>query len=138
MPSNTNNVFLVLTNPTSAEADQEFNLWYTEQHIPDIVSIPGFVAATRYRLSNEQREAEGEWPYGLPYRYLAVYEMDPSESPPTIMQRLMDSVGQGMDISDTLAREGDQAPAAWVFEAITHRITKEEVAEKRGATAGAR
>lgn len=61
-------LFIVLTNCTSG-SDGAFNEWYTNQHIPDVLEVPGFVAARRYRLVDHQALK----PY--PYRYLAVYEV---------------------------------------------------------------
>jgi len=40
--------FVVLTNPTSSK-EAEYNEWYNKQHIPDVLNVPGFVAAQRFR-----------------------------------------------------------------------------------------
>ena len=61
-------LFIVLTNCTPG-SDGAFNEWYTNQHIPDVLEVPGFVAARRYRLV----EHPALKPYS--YRYLAVYEV---------------------------------------------------------------
>src|SRR5215469_214807 len=45
--------FLVLTNPVQGK-EKEYNDWYTNQHIPDVVSVPGIVAAQRYKLADFQ------------------------------------------------------------------------------------
>ena len=45
--------FLVSTNPVEGK-DKEYNEWYTNQHIPDVVSVPGIVAAQRFRLADFQ------------------------------------------------------------------------------------
>lgn len=47
-----------------AELEDEFNVWYDEEHIPQRLALPGFGRALRYR------EVKGE------RRYLAVYEID--------------------------------------------------------------
>ena len=39
--------FVVLTNPTSGK-EAEYNKWYNDQHIPDVLNVPGFVAAQRF------------------------------------------------------------------------------------------
>lgn len=62
--------FLVLANPVEGREDA-FNDWYTNVHLPDVMRIPGVVAAQRYRLTEDQR------PGGVhPYRYLAIYECE--------------------------------------------------------------
>src|SRR5579862_1542730 len=45
--------FLVFSNPV-AGTENEYNKWYTEQHQLDVVSVPGFVTAQRYVLSENQ------------------------------------------------------------------------------------
>jgi hypothetical protein len=40
--------------------------WHTRQHIPDVLTVPGFVAATKYRLDTPN----GDW-----HQYLTVYEI---------------------------------------------------------------
>jgi hypothetical protein len=66
-------IYLAFANPASTQAEGEFNRWYDEVHVPDVLGIPGIVAATRYRQSPFQRQ-----PYHgrHSYRYLAVYELD--------------------------------------------------------------
>jgi hypothetical protein len=62
---------IALSNPVSAAREAEFNKWYNEVHIPELVGLPGFESATRYRVSSQ----------GLPqketpeFRYVAVYEI---------------------------------------------------------------
>jgi hypothetical protein len=130
MPDKPNTVFMVMTNPVSAEDDAEFNRWYTEVHLPDILAIPGFVAATRYRLSDSQRNTEGEWPYGNAHRYLAIYEVDPNEDINEVLERLSGGVAAGMVISDTLQRDGPGAATALMYEAVTERMTAESVRQQ--------
>jgi hypothetical protein len=55
-----------------AEVDEdEFNAWY-DAHLSEILSIPGFVSAQRYRL--ESVVVDSEQP--VSYRYLSVYEIE--------------------------------------------------------------
>ena len=49
-------------------SDQSFDGWY-EQHLDEILSIPGFTSAQRYRLQEVTRPAEG----AIPGRRLCVY-----------------------------------------------------------------
>ena len=50
---------------------QEFNNWYDNQHIRDVLAVPGIVSAQRLKATDSQL---GNRP--SPYRYLAVYEVE--------------------------------------------------------------
>jgi hypothetical protein len=50
------------------EYDADFNAWYDEEHMPDLLKLPGFLNAARYQASQ-----------GGP-RYLACYELDATEA----------------------------------------------------------
>lgn len=60
--------YLVLTNPADGE-DEAFNAWYDDRHLGDVLAIPGFVAAQRFRIAPETAGKESPW------RYLAVFEL---------------------------------------------------------------
>jgi hypothetical protein len=68
MPANLQIVFSRF--PDSVDED-DFNAWY-EAHLPEILSIPGFVSAQRYRL--EPVVVDDDAP--VAYRYLALYEIE--------------------------------------------------------------
>jgi hypothetical protein len=42
-------LFLILGNATEGR-DDEFNAWYDNQHLGDVLKIPGFVSAQRFAL----------------------------------------------------------------------------------------
>jgi hypothetical protein len=56
--------------PDSVDED-DFNAWY-DAHLPEILSIPGFVSAQRYRL--EPVVVDDDVQVG--YRYMALYEIE--------------------------------------------------------------
>lgn len=68
---------LVYSRPFPGK-DDEYNEWYDNTHIPDVLSIPGIVSAQRYDLRQLARE-QGTEPE---YRYLTIYEIegDPDEA----------------------------------------------------------
>jgi hypothetical protein len=66
----TKSYYVVLTNAVG-DRHLEFNEWYNNQHIPDLLRTPGVLGAQRYRLCETQRDKP---PY--PYQYLAIYECD--------------------------------------------------------------
>ena len=52
-------IFLVMTNPTSPEQEAEYNRWYGNEHYRDVLGVPGFVAAQRFRLAPVQYDQSG-------------------------------------------------------------------------------
>lgn len=61
--------FLVFSAPTEGR-DEEYNLWYDTQHVPEILAVPGFVSAERGKVMSRD-------PF-KPVRYYAAYEMETS------------------------------------------------------------
>jgi hypothetical protein len=55
-------IMVVQSAPADPSREDEYNEWYSTIHIPEILSIPGFVSARRYK------SADGS--------YLAIYELD--------------------------------------------------------------
>lgn len=60
-------ILKVESNCNDPEREDEFNHWYDNIHIPDIMETQGFVKATRYK--NIQSTADQG-------KYVAVYEME--------------------------------------------------------------
>ncbi len=64
-------LMVVQSAPRDASADAAYNDWYTNVHIPDVLAVPGFVGARRYRAQPGPTDADPPL-----YPYLAVYEID--------------------------------------------------------------
>jgi hypothetical protein len=105
-------ILVVQTNPVPGRED-EFNDWYTNQHLADIISIEGWVAAQRFRVSPVQRDVTPPYPYG----YVAVYEMEGDIR--ANLDRLTATVPT-LYVSSAMA----EARASHVFEPITDRLTR--------------
>ena len=61
-------LLVVLCNVAAGQED-EFNLWYTHEHMVDVLEkLDGFVTAQRYELAPTQREE-------TTYRYAAIYRI---------------------------------------------------------------
>ncbi len=56
-------LFLVFSNPVKGR-EEEFERWYTGQHVADVVNAAGFDTGRRFRLSGDG-----------PHRYLALYQV---------------------------------------------------------------
>lgn len=108
-------VLIVFTNPVNTESEQAFNDWYDNHHMPDVLAIPGFVSARRFRLAdvNGAREiVEQE----AGYRYAAVYELEAGD-----LQEPMDALKKAAShpawvTSDAL--EMAPRPTSFVFEQL--------------------
>ncbi|NBB51166.1 hypothetical protein GVN24_23065 [Rhizobium sp. CRIBSB] len=56
---------LVALSNAVEDRDEEFNHWYDKQHLPDVMSVPGFVSAERLTCLGEGQ-----------HRYMAIYEIE--------------------------------------------------------------
>ena len=65
------NLHIVFSHPGPGVGDEEFDRWYDE-HLDEILAMPGFHAVQRYRLEHAV-EAPG---VEIPFNRLAVYEVD--------------------------------------------------------------
>jgi len=63
-------VMFVMTNCVPG-TDAEFNDWYDRIHLPDVLKVPGVVAAQRYKLTTEQRRTTRP-----DHGYMAAYEIE--------------------------------------------------------------
>lgn len=89
---------LVLTNCTPG-TDAEFNRWYNDVHIPDVLKVPGFTGATRAKVA----EATSE---GADHQYCAIYEFESNDVGATLAE-LSARAGDGrMEMSDTIDLAG--------------------------------
>ncbi len=106
-------LLIVYTNPVSPECEDDYNDWYNNVHLPEILGAEGFVAASRYRLADVSVEGMTT----PEHRYVAVYELD-TEDLQGALDRLMKSAGE-FHMSESL----DQAGAGGaLWEEIKPRI----------------
>ena len=63
--------FLVYTDPVAGQAD-EYNKWYNDIHLPDLMKIPNFFAAVRYKMVAGAGNGV-KWPFTQ--QYLAIYKL---------------------------------------------------------------
>lgn len=62
---------LVLSRPTPGN-EAQYNDWYQNIHLKQIVAIPGFVSAQRFKLSVGMRGEDT-------YPYMAIYEVETND-----------------------------------------------------------
>lgn len=90
--------FVALTNAVAGR-EQEFNDWYDNQHVKDVLAIPGFVAAQRFERIGPVVRA------GSPYRYLATYEVV-TDDPDAALRELLARVGTpSMPMSEAMEQD---------------------------------
>jgi hypothetical protein len=63
LDGNSEFVYLVRAEFSEQGEEDAWNAWYDGKHIPDLLTVPGFLSATRYRERGPKR------------RYLAAYEI---------------------------------------------------------------
>ena len=115
--------FVVLTNPTSGK-DAEFNEWYNKQHIPDVLNVPGFVCAQRFRLADTQMGGESK------HKYLALYEIE-TDDLPGVLKEMQSRIGtDDMIMSDAIDMKN---VSAFIFTPAAEKVMAKDVARPRRA-----
>jgi hypothetical protein len=86
--------FLVLSDPVAGKED-EYNAWYEHQHLRDVLGVPGFVSAQRFRFASKINEVP-HW------SYCVIYTID-SDTPEAVVEALTKTVADGgMHVSSAL------------------------------------
>jgi hypothetical protein len=103
---------VVLTNAIEG-TDDAFNRWYTDQHVGDVLAIPGFKAAQRFKFVDTSFAEQPAW------RYLALYEFE-GDDPSAVLAELMARAGtDALVLDDAL---DVKSIVAFPVEAITERM----------------
>jgi len=103
---------LAFTNPAPGR-EAEFNHWYDERHVPDLLAVPGFVSAQRFQLTDATGQGSPGW------SYLALYEIE-SDDPDAVMVEVRARLGtDAMPVSGAL---DPATPKGLIASAITARV----------------
>ncbi|MGH7856998.1 MAG: hypothetical protein ACREQY_06660 [Candidatus Binatia bacterium] len=112
--------YVVLTSALPGRLE-EFERWYDNQHIPDVLKVPGVNGVRRYRLLNAVTDTVEDPPWSS----LAVYEFE-GDDPLAIARRLTEMAGsKAMPITDTIGP---------VRSKIIAELVAEHPAEDSGST----
>jgi hypothetical protein len=65
-------ILLVFSNPVQGRED-EYNDWYTNHHLQEILAIDGFHRAQRFELTDARMTRDTP---DAPWRYLSLYEVE--------------------------------------------------------------
>ena len=93
-------LILVESRPSSPDRVQEYNTWYDEIHLPELVALDGIVSARRLR------PVDGDGPY------VALYEIE-GDNLQAVLDNMIANAGQ-LHMSDAL--QLDPAPIPRLLE----------------------
>jgi hypothetical protein len=89
-------IFVVKTSPADVGSEDAFHDWYDNVHIPQIMEVPGFHDATRYRLVQPESS--------LP-AYLTVYQLDTPEPAAAVAEMRRRAASGQITKTDLVAAE---------------------------------
>ncbi len=111
--------FVVMTNPVAGKED-EFNAWYNQNHLPDVLNVPGFVCAQRFRLADVQMGGDAS----RAYKYLALYEIETDDLAGALKELRARAASGEIVPSDAIDMKN---AATFMFAPITDRVMATEV-----------
>jgi hypothetical protein len=89
---------VVMTKPVEGR-EQDYNDWYQNLHLRDLLAIDGFKSAQRFRLK------QAVVPNPPPLPYLAVYEIETNDIDATIKELIARATTGRIAVSDALSNE---------------------------------
>ncbi len=104
-------VFVVMTNPVEGK-DKEYNDWYSNVHLKEVVAIKGFKSAQRFKLT-EAQQLDNQ-----PYKYMAIYEVENEDVEGTIQN--LNEAADTLNMEPVIDYSSLQVS---VFESITDVIS---------------
>lgn len=97
-------VFTVHSNPVEGRED-EYNDWYSNRHLQDLLACPGIISARRLTLADQQVRAAPQ-----PFKYFSLYEIETDDLQGFIDELLSRAGTERMPRSTAL---GDSSPVLW-------------------------
>lgn len=105
---------LVVFSSARPDQDEDYNRWYDDIHLQDILASKGFAGARRYLLSDHQMP--GKTP--SPHRYLTIYEVETDDLQDAL--ETLNAAADGMVVSPAADRS---TAMAYVFHPIGPRVS---------------
>ena len=92
-----NKYIMAVYSNAVAGRDDDYNKWYNDIHLGEVLQLPGFVAAQRFAVTGEP--VSGKAPA---HNYLAIYEMEAND-PQACLDTLSKAVASGkLNVSDAI------------------------------------
>jgi len=111
---------LVFANPIPGR-EAEFNDWYSNTHMGDLVQLQGWMGAQRFRIvTNVQPRPSAA---GYAHGYLIIWDLEETE-PMKALSRMTDAIAGGKSRLGAAFNYTPGAGANGTFEAIGPRITR--------------
>ncbi|MEJ7927206.1 hypothetical protein WG908_10630 [Sphingobium sp. AN641] len=105
--------FVVLSNPVPGK-EEDYNRWYSDQHLPDVVRCPDFVNGQRFSLVDSLANDP-------PYKYLSIFDVETDDPGRTLRDLVSRAGGPEMPSSDAIDRAG---AITGMFVPITDVVSK--------------
>lgn len=105
-------MMIAFSRPASAEQEAEYNNWYSNIHLPEVMKIKGVIGARRYKTA-DIKPPEGI--SGRTHPYVAIYELSATnEAELEMVMNALDATMQagGFTLTDTMDDTGSAATMA--------------------------
>jgi hypothetical protein len=104
---------LIMLSRAMPGRDEDYERWYDDTHIPEMLQVPGFVAAQRFRIV---KNIVGQ----TDFPYCTIYEME-GDSPDAVTGAMFGAMQSGkVSMSDTTDPQGSQG---FIVEEVRDRAT---------------
>jgi hypothetical protein len=101
---------VVFSNP-SPGAEEEFNDWYDNTHLEDLLRVDGVISAQRFVIEG----AFGETNVGAKYKYLAIYDIDTDDIKAVMAEMEKRSGTEQMALSEAFSLDYDAPLFKMIF-----------------------
>lgn len=108
-------IFMALSNPVSDHVEDDFNQWYDDVHVKEVLAIPGVKSCRRFKLASAQ-VMPGDDAVGR--HYLALYEVEVDDWQ-GFADAQMQAFGEGRITVDPELLEMDPMVKTMVFEEMS-------------------
>ena len=113
-------VMLVFANPIPGK-EVEFNEWYTNTHMGDLVQLPGWMGAQRFRISTNVTPRPSM--AGYSHGYLIIWDLEETEAN-TALARMTAAIAGGKSRLGAAFNYTPGAGANGTFETMGPRVTR--------------
>jgi hypothetical protein len=120
-------VFLVFANPIPGK-EAEFNEWYTNTHMGDLVQLQGWVGAQRFRIVTSVQPRPSVAGYG--HGYLMIWDLEETEAN-AALSRMTAAISGGKSRRGAAFDYTPGAGSSGTYEAMGPRVTRPD---RKGST----